>query len=357
MGNGQRGVAVDLTPAFIADYEQLQRDFDRLRASGAAACEAEAERLRSQVQDLSGQRDRLQGQLQQVEGELQEARRQRQESDAQVQRLDLEKSQLTAQLAAARARSFPQQWASLLKQPLELSNSLDTRFVLLPAGQFWMGAPDTDLQAERDERQRHQVRITKPVWLAKYAVTQAEYQRVMGLNPSAYQQSGATAPVDSVSWNEAVEFCRKLSASSAEQAAGRAYRLPTEAEWEYACRAGTETRYSFGDAVGELGDYAWHSGNSDWITHPVGLKKPNAWGLCDMHGNVWEWCGDWYEAAYYNSSPADDPRGPAGGSFRVARGGSWSGGASRCRSSCRNWVAPDHRGDGLGFRLAMELTS
>jgi formylglycine-generating enzyme required for sulfatase activity len=154
-----------------------------------------------------------------------------------------------------------------------------------------------------------------------------------------------------VSWSDAVEFCRKLSALPEERRAGREYRLPTEAEWEYACRAGSTTKWSFGDDEAQLGDYGWFNGNSGFHTHPVGQKKPNAWGLFDMHGNVWEWCSDGYED--YGSSAVTDPQGPSGASARVYRGGSWSLTARYSRSAFRNWNAPSSRSLNLGFRLAL----
>ena len=131
------------------------------------------------------------------------------------------------------------------------------------------------------------------------------------------------------------------------------FRLPTEAQWEYACRAGSTTKYCFGDDETTLGDYAWYSANSDSKTHPVGQKKPNAWGLYDMHGNVWEWCQDWYDSGYYAKSPEDDPTGPATGPCRVIRGGGWgSGVAGGCRSAGRRYTGPGHRSEDLGFRVS-----
>ena len=178
-------------------------------------------------------------------------------------------------------------------------------------------------------------------------VTQEQYQKVMGTNPSQFK--GPQNPVEKVSWADAVEFCGKLSAMPAEKTAGHVYRLPTEAEWEYACRSGTTTAYGFGDDASRLGDYGWFDGNSDSSTHPVGEKKPNAWGLYDMHGNVWEWCQDWY--GDYPSGSTTDPTGPSSGSFRVDRGGSWCSSAGYCRSAYRYRNAPESRGNFLGFRV------
>ena len=171
-------------------------------------------------------------------------------------------------------------------------------------------------------------------------------------------------PVENVSWDDAVEFCRKLSEMPEEKAAGRTYRLPSEAQWEYACRAGSTGRYSFssgGSGISKeydekaLSDYGWFGDNAGGMTHAVGLKRANAWGLYDMHGNVWEWCQDWYDKEYYAKSPTDDPAGPPGGSHRVNRGGSWDNLAWRCRSAVRDNYGPGDRGDDLGFRVSRVL--
>ena len=172
---------------------------------------------------------------------------------------------------------------------------------------------------------------------------------MMGKSPSKFK--APQNPVEQVSWDEAVEFCRKLSELPEEKSAGYAYRLPTEAEWEYACRAGTTTKYSFGDSDSELDEYAWY-GKAEALggtTHPVGEKKPNAWGLYDMHGNVWEWCQDWH--GKYLSGPVTDPTGPSSGSFRVFRGGGWSFISQDCRSAFRSGFSPGSRSHYLGFRV------
>ena len=217
--------------------------------------------------------------------------------------------------------------------------------VLLPiaAGTFQMGSENGDV----DEKPLTRVTITKPYWLGKTEVTRAQWQALMGSNPSNFK--GDDRPVEKVSWDDAMAFCQKLT--ERERAAGRlpegyAYTLPTEAQWEYACRAGTT-----GDYAGDLNSMAWYSSNSEKTMHPVGTKQPNAWGLCDMHCNVWEWCADWKDD--YPGGSATDPMGPSSGSLRAIRGGGWRGGASDCRSANRFGYDPGSRFNFLGFRLAL----
>jgi formylglycine-generating enzyme required for sulfatase activity len=155
-------------------------------------------------------------------------------------------------------------------------------------------------------------------------------------------------PVEHVTWPDAAEFCRRASEKT-----GRVVRLPTEAEWEYACRAGTSTEWSHGSDSAGLGEHAWYKANSRGRTHAVGQKKPNAWGLYDMHGNVWEWVADWYDAGYYASSPREDPPGPTNGTLRVVRGGTWSLDRFKCRSAFRNCDRPAYRRTNTGFRAAV----
>ncbi len=228
--------------------------------------------------------------------------------------------------------------ADSVKLP-ESTNSIGMKFKLIPAGKFIMGEGD----------QAHEVTLTKPFKMGVHEVTQAQYEQVMGVNPSKFK--GADNPVETVSWKDAVEFCRKLSELPAEKEAGNVYRLPTEAEWEYACRAGTTTKYSFGDDESEFGDYAWHDDNADDKTHPVGGKKPNAWGLYDLHGNVFEWCQDRY--GDYPSGTVTDPTGAALGSNRVNRGGCWGYTAVNCRSAYRYGYFPSYRHFNFGFRVSL----
>ena len=228
----------------------------------------------------------------------------------------------------------------------EFTNSIGMKLMLIPAGTFTMGS---DSYAFKNENPLHQVTLTQPYRLGVYEVTQAQYEQVMGTNPSSFK--GTDRPVENVSWEDAVEFCRRLSDLPAEKAEGRVYRLPTEAEWEYACRAGTATDYSFGDDANKLGDFAWFAGNEGRTTHPVGQKRPNPWGLYDMHGNVWEWCSDRY--GEYPQGSTADPTGLSGGLPRVMRGGCWGFAEPNCRSAFRDSNDPSNRSFIIGFRLAL----
>jgi formylglycine-generating enzyme required for sulfatase activity len=243
--------------------------------------------------------------------------------------------------------------------PKELTNSIGMKLVLIPKGTFMMGSPESEQGRNEDETQ-HEVTISKDYYLGVYEVTQTQYEKVMGKNPSHFQgaivgNENADLPVENVSWDEAVEFCKKLSDLPEEKKTGRVYRLPTEAEWEYACRAGSKTAYSFDDEEGLLPEYGWFNRNSSRRTHTVGLLEPNAWGLYDLHGNVWEWCSDRY--GDYPKGAVSDPSGPKVGSARVNRGGCWSDGAALCESADRNWGTPVDRDSALGVRLALSSQS
>jgi formylglycine-generating enzyme required for sulfatase activity len=245
-------------------------------------------------------------------------------------------------------------WAKHLKVPMLWTNTIGMRFVLIPPGDFIMGAPDSD-RPTAGKKPQHRVRITTPFYLGVCEVTQREYEWVTGRNPSRSKEN-PNQPVEQVSWHDAVAFCRQLSELPKEKTVGTVYRLPSEAEWEYACRAGTTTCYSFGDNAAILGGYAWESRNSGGREQPVGQLRPNAFGLFDMHGNVWEWCADWYAPDYYTKSPAEDPTGPDSGSSRVLRGGSFlSDDVDRFRCAFGLDRPPDDRYGDRGFRVARTL--
>ena len=268
-----------------------------------------------------------------------------------------------------RAKEHQAAWARHIGVLPEMTNSIGMKLVLIPPGEFLMGSSQDVIDDEvrlhvnglyeswtRAEGPQHRVRITRAFWLGATDVTQEEYNQVMGNIPSQLPAI-AKAAVERVSWDDALEFCRKVSELPAERAAKRRYALPTEAQWEFACRAGGTTRYWFGDDQALVGEYAWfHDNQSGGAAHPVGQKKPNAWGLYDICGNVLNWCQDFYDKDYYRTAPLDDPSGPAAGHERVVRGGGWLFSAEWCRSAFRVHNKPDERGIGHGFRLALLLT-
>jgi len=225
---------------------------------------------------------------------------------------------------------------------IELGKDVKLEMVLIPAGKFKMGSPASEKERSDNETQ-HEVTLTTPFYMGKYEVTQEQYEAVMGNNPSAFDK-GAKLPVTDVSWEDCQEFIKKLNAKT-----NGGYRLPSEAEWEYACRAGTTTAYSFGDNI-TAKDANYNIGVKIVKPVVVGNYKPNAFGLYDMHGNVWEWCEDW--KADYPAGAVTDPKGPATGRYRVLRGGSFNSVGSRARSSYRNSFSPTDRLVVNGFRLA-----
>ncbi|MBI2900921.1 MAG: SUMF1/EgtB/PvdO family nonheme iron enzyme [Planctomycetes bacterium] len=225
---------------------------------------------------------------------------------------------------------------------LDLGGGVKMEFVRIKAGKFTMGSNEYD-----DEKPPHEVTLTKDYWMQTTETTQAQWEAVMGKNPSKFK--GADLPVEQVSWDDCREFMKKLNEKAEEQLNGKAAGLPTEAQWEYACRAGEKGRWCFGDDEKRLGDYAWCGDNADPRTYPVGKKRANAWGLYDMHGNVWEWCEDWY-GEKYPSEAATDPTGPEKGEFRCLRGGCWG---NRTRSAGRSKDQPASVGSDHGFRPAL----
>ena len=241
----------------------------------------------------------------------------------------------------------------LLAQPTEaprdltlnLTSRVKMEFVFIPQGKFLMGSPKNE-KGRLDDETQHKVEITHAFYLGKYPVTQEQWGAVMESNPSYFQ--GSKNPVEQVSWEDCQIFIAKLNKKMGTVAT---CRLPTEAEWEYACRAGSTTRFSSGDDENDLGNYLWWGESSGKMTHPVGKKQPNPWGLYDVHGNVWQWCQDWYGP--YSQAEQIDPQGPAQGFNRVYRGSNWSDRVSRCRSASRSGYGPGERYGGLGFRLVL----
>ena len=269
--------------------------------------------------------------------------------------------------------------------PPALVNSIGMRLVEVQAGEFLMGSKN-EFGRWAHEHQ-HKVRITSPYHIGAFEVTQGEYTKLMGKNPSYFSPAGggkesvkgidtSSLPVDSVSWNEALEFCRKLSNLPAEKKAGRVYSLPTEAQWEYACRAGSTTPFHCGEQLDSK--QANFDGNTPYLkradvikgvdpatiagpylkrTTPVGSYAANAWGLHDMHGNVWEWCSDWFSPVYYRSSPEADPEGPEKGTKKVSRGGGWYYFGAGCRSASRYQRDPGRKRNTEGFRVVCTITA
>jgi formylglycine-generating enzyme required for sulfatase activity len=236
-----------------------------------------------------------------------------------------------------------------------ITNSLGMKFVYIPPGEFLMGSPPEEPGRYEDEIQ-HRVRLTQGFFMQTTEVTQGQWRALMGKNPSGFKNCGKNCPVENVRWKDVQAFIQKLNKSVGKPV----YRLPTEAEWEYACRAGSTSALANGPlselACGHdpnLDKIGWYCGNAKGKTHSVRLKAPNGWGLYDMHGNVWEWCEDWYGG--YLTGAVDNPVGPLKGSYRVMRGGGWGNGAVRCRSAGRRNVNPGYRSTYVGFRLSRSL--
>lgn len=253
---------------------------------------------------------------------------------------------LTAEAASSSSSNSSASSSSLSGNTITIPirNGVNIKMVRVEAGTFTMGATPEMKNPDDDEKPTHRVTLTNDYYLGKYEVTQAQWQAVMGSNPSRFK--GADLPVECVSWNDCQEFIRKLNSLT-----GRRFRLPTEAEWEYAARGGKKSRgYQYGGS-NDIGAVAWYGDNSGSKTHPVGMKQANELGIYDMAGNVWEWCQDCY--ASYNNSPQTNPTGPSNGDFRVDRGGSWGCAARYCRASFRFNYDPDFSNDFIGFRLCL----
>jgi len=248
------------------------------------------------------------------------------------------------------------------EQAKVLTVTLGLRLALVPAGRFVMGSTIEEQGHKPHEAPAHEVGITTPFYLGVFPVTQEQYRRVMGVNPAHFHAGnggGPDQPVETVTWHDAVAFCKRLSEMPDEKQAGRKYRLPSEAEWEYACRAGSRTPFSLGESLSAeqanidgqfpYGTDAAKPGVS--MTTPVGTYPANLYGLHDTHGNVWEWCDDWFGGNYYAVSAKRDPQGPHKGTMKVLRGGSWRNHAATCRAAYRNAMAPHHKDNFTGFRV------
>jgi formylglycine-generating enzyme required for sulfatase activity len=277
-------VAADTATDWVSKQRELEAELGRLQAQAKQA-ETKAKELeaRQKAAELAQR--------------IAEARRKKEAAEKRIKELAMAQK---PDLTRIDKKSF--------------TNSIGMKFVWIPAGSFMMGGESGD----SDEKPVHKVTLSKGFYMQTTEVTQGQWKKVMGNNPSYFKNCGDTCPVESVSWNEVQGFIEKLN----QMEGTNKYRLPTEAEWEYACRAGSSSKYSFGNSEGGLGKYAWYDDNSGGKAHPVSQKKPNAWGLYDMHGNVWEWVEDWY--GDYPSGAVTDPSGPSGGSYRVFRGGSWN---------------------------------
>ncbi len=237
--------------------------------------------------------------------------------------------------------------------PTAFTNSIGMEFVLIPSGEFIMGEATREecdtCNALPNETPRHSVTVSKAFYVGRYEVTQEQWLAVMDNNPSLFK--GKNRPVENVPWESVQLFIHAINTSEKTDT----YRLPTEAEWEYAARAGSSNTYCFGDDPDVLKKYAWYIVGSGAKTHSVGLLLPNSWGLYDVHGNLFEWCQDWYGEEYYSKSPLKDPVGPEFGGKRVRRGGFWGSSKNCCRLSYRDFFSPDIPSSNTGFRLVKEL--
>jgi sulfatase modifying factor 1 len=342
---------LSLRPEFLTTHEEVHAEAERKRAEEEAARKKAEAALKRAEEEAA--RKKAEAALKRAE---EEAARKKAEEEAERKKAEAEAKRRSN--AAAREEIFR-------LGNLKVEGAGGMEMIKVSPGEFLMGSPWSEKDRSDDELQ-HRVRLTEPFWLGKYPVTQKQWKAVMGNNPSHFQ--GDNLPVEMVSWEDAMEFCRRLT--EMERTAGRllgglAYSLPTEAQWEYACRAGTTTAMAFGYRLSTgyrlssreanfHGNYPYGgAAKGPYLkkTTPVGSYRPNAWGFYDLHGNVWEWCADRYGA--YPSGSVTDPTGPSSGTNRVHRGGGWYGSGMNCRSAYRNRNTPGGRLDILGFRPSL----
>ena len=245
---------------------------------------------------------------------------------------------------------------NLIEIPKDFVNSINMQFALIPAGEFVMGALPTDKDANNDEHPIHKVRITQRFYISKFLTTQGNWKSIMNNNPSYFKKLGENHPVERVSWDLIQDFIKKLNEKE-KLSPKEGYRLPTEAEWEYACKAGSHTKFFHGNNSNFLEEYAWNSYNSNRTTQPVGTKKPNAFGIFDTLGNVREWCQDWYGPTFYDKSSLNDPKGPPKGDYKVMRGGSWHCVPRLTRTTQRYHHTPASKSFLIGFRLVKQIAT
>ena len=333
---------------FEQENQALKQEMAQLKASLKTLLEQSVEQLEAIFEAKTAEIEVKDRSREQLEAENQLLKKEMAKLKASIKALK-EQSQLLAEPKAQVSGEQPEAVSPEIPvgDTKEWTDPLTgMEFVWVPEGCFQMGSPEDEKGRSSDEGPVHEVCLDG-FWMGKYEVTQTQWQQMMGNNPSNF--TGENLPVENVSWNDVQEFLQTLN----KQAGKEMYRLPTEAEWEYAARAGTETTYSFGGDTDKLDDYAWYSSNSGSQTHPVGELKPNAWELYDVHGNVWEWCQDWYDKEYYSKSPQENPQGLSSGTYRVLRGGSWGNAPNNCRSANRGRNPPDYWSNFFGFRVVV----
>jgi formylglycine-generating enzyme required for sulfatase activity/serine/threonine protein kinase len=312
--------------------EEAAKKLEAARKAQEAAAKIESERKLAEeaAQKAAAAKQAMEKQKQELEAAAEQA----QKAEEAAKKLEAARQGQVATATPGKAYIIP---------------GLGLEMIQVPAGEFLMGSPGGLFRGEKNrevDETQHQVRLTQPFWLGKYEVKQGQWKAVMGSNPSQF--SGDDLPVEEVSWEDAMAFCRKLNQMDGNRPSGYVYSLPTEAQWEYACRAGTTTATAFGKRLTiQEANFAGYSGK----TTPVGSYRPNAWGFYDLHGNVWEWCSDWY--GNYPSGSVTDPTGSSSGTYRVRRGGSWPSDGGGCRSADRGRYPPGYRGSYLGFRPSL----